>query len=200
MEIEPGKITVIINPPKNAFKKDLIIDDKKFKDEITVLDFLSFSPKYVKALKLVLLDEQILNTKLCNLSSLERIKVRLAFYLLKDYKKLIIKNLSSKLIYSEQQYFKRLLRNLVSKQQLGIILIENNMDFLCEFVKEVIIYDGKNYKVIDDFYNMELYKYTKMPKTIELIKYLETCGHKIDHEVTFSETLKAIYRGVKWDI
>ena len=146
---------------------------------------------------MVLLDDEILDVKLCCLSRRDRIKVRLAFYLLKGYKELIIKDMFTKLIYSEQQYFKRLLRNLVNKQDMGIILIESDMDFLCEFVKEVIIYDGKNYKVIDDFYDDELYKYVMMPKSVELIKYLESCGHKIDHEITFNETLKAIYRGVK---
>ena len=197
MEIEKGKIKVLVNPPKNLFKNENIISDKVFKDEISVRDFLDFSNKYHKALKMVLLDDEILDVKLCYLSRRDRIKVRLAFYLLKGYKELIIKDMFTKLIYSEQQYFKRLLRNLVNKQDMGIILIESDMDFLCEFVKEVIIYDGKNYKVIDDFYDDELYKYVMMPKSVELIKYLESCGHKIDHEITFNETLKAIYRGVK---
>lgn len=197
MEIEKGKIKVLVNPSKNLFKNYNIISDKVFKDEISVRDFLDFSNKYQKALKMVLLDDEILDIKLCCLSRRDRIKVRLAFYLLKGYKELIIKDMFTKLIYSEQQYFKRLLRNLVNKQDMGIILIESDMDFLCEFVKEVIIYDGKNYKVIDDFYNDELYKYVMMPKSVELIKYLESCGHKIDHEITFNETLKAIYRGVK---
>ena len=197
MEIEKGKIKVLVNPSKNLFKNYNIISDKVFKDEISVRDFLDFSNKYQKALKMVLLDDEILDVKLCCLSRRDRIKVRLAFYLLKGYKELIIKDMFTKLIYSEQQYFKRLLRNLVNKQDMGIILIESDMDFLCEFVKEVIIYDGKNYKVIDDFYDDELYKYVMMPKSVELIKYLESCGHKIDHEITFNETLKAIYRGVK---
>ena len=197
MEIEQGQIKVIINPPKNLFKNYNLINDKPFKDEITVLDFLSFSPKYPKALKMLLLNENILNTPLCYLSKLERIKVRLSFYLLKNDHNLIFQEIFSKMIYSEQQYFKRLLRNLANKQHMGIILIENDMDFLCEFVKEVTIYDGKKYQIINDFYDEKLYKYVKMPKTVELIKYLESCGHKIDHEITFNETLKAIYRGVK---
>ncbi len=197
MEAKLGMIKVLINSPKNLFKNYNIISDKKFKDEISVLDFLCFSSKFKKALKMVLLDESILDVKLCYLSRVERIKVRLAFYLLKKDKVLIIKEMFSKLIYSEQQYFKRLLRNLVNKQNIGIVLIESDMDFLGEFVKEVIVFDGKNYKVINDFYDDELYKYVCMPKSVELIKYLESCGHKIDHEITFNETLKAIYRGIK---
>ncbi len=197
MELEVGKIKVIINPPKNLFKGYNIVNDKVFKDEISVLDFLSFSNKYLKALKLVHLDEEILNTPLNKLSSLEILKVRLAFYLLKESKELIIDKLFSKLIYGEQQYFKRLLRNLVNKQKIKIILIEDDMDFIVEFVREVILYiDNEHYKTISNFYDEELYKYVKMPKTVNLIKYLESRNHKIDHEVTFNETLKAIYRGV----
>lgn len=197
MKFEEGKIKVIINPPKNLFKDYNIVDDKVFKDEISVLDYLSFSNKYLKALKIVHLDEDILNTPLNKLSSLDRIKIRLAFLLLKNIKEIVIDKLFSKLIYGEQQYFKRLLRNLVNKQKIKIILIEDNMDFIVEFVREVILYiDKDNYKVIDDFYEEELYKYVKMPKTVSLIKYLETKGYKISHEITFNETLKAIYRGV----
>lgn len=197
MELETGKIKVIINPPKNLFKGFNIVSDQKFKDEISVKDFLSFSNKILKSLKLVELDEEILNIPLNKLSSLERIKIRLAFYLLKESKELIIEKLFSKLTYGEQEYFKRLLRNLVNKQKIKIILIEDNMDFIVEFVKEVILYNDKeHYKVIDNFYDEELYRYVKMPKTVSLIKYLESKGYKISHEVTFNETLKAIYRGV----
>ena len=192
MELEVGKIKVIINPPKNLFKDYNIVNDKVFKDEISVLDFLSFSNKYLKALKLVHLDEEILNTPLNKLSSLTDANMIGA-----DAKELIIDKLFSKLIYGEQQYFKRLLRNLVNKQKIKIILIEDDMDFIVEFVREVILYiDNEHYKTISNFYDEELYKYVKMPKTVSLIKYLESKGYKISHEVTFNETLKAIYRGV----
>ena len=197
MKLEVGKIKVIINPPKSLFKDYNLINDKAFKDEINVLDFLSFSKKYLKVLKLVQLDEDILDIPLNKLCSIERIKIRLAYYLLKNSEELIIEKLFGKLTYGEQEYFKRLLRNLVNKQKIKIILIEDDMDFIVEFVKEVILYiDKEHYKVISDFYDEELYKYVKMPKTVSLIKYLEIKGFKIDHEVTFNETLKAIYRGV----
>ena len=195
--LETGKIKVIINPPKSLFKDYNLINDKVFKDEISVLDFLSFSKKYLKVLKLVQLDEDILDTPLNKLCSIERIKIRLAYYLLKNTQELIIKKLFSKLTYGEQEYFKRLIRNLVNKQKIKIVLIEDDMDFIVSFVKEVILYvDKEHYKVINDFYDEELYKYVKMPKTVSLIKYLESNGYKISHEVTFNETLKAIYRGV----
>ena len=198
MELEYGEIKVVINPPRNIFKGYSIINEEKFKDEIKVLDFLSFSSKYLKALKLVKLSDEVLDIPLNKLSSLERIKIRLAFYLLKDSKILVIEKMFSKLIYGEQQYFKRLLRNLVNKQKIKIVLVEDNMDFIVEFAKNVIVYTGKeNYKVINNYYDDELYNYVTMPKTVELIKYLEANGHKVDHEVTFSETLKAIFRGVK---
>ena len=56
--------------------------------------------------------------------------------------------------------------------------------------------NGK-YKLITDFYDDEIYQYVEMPYTVELVKFFETKGHVIDHDVTFNETLKAIYRGVQ---
>ena len=101
------------------------------------------------------------------------------------------------MISEEKDYFRRLLRNLIYKQKIKIILIENDMNFICETVKEFYLFTkNEKCKLITDFYNEEIYKYVPMPYTVEIIKYLEECGYEIDHEITFNETLKAIYRGV----
>ncbi|MBR1817348.1 MAG: hypothetical protein IJ772_00710, partial [Bacilli bacterium] len=97
----------------------------------------------------------------------------------------------------EVQYFKRLFRNLLYKKGVFIVLIENDMNFICETVKKMYLFtkSGK-FQLIDDFYDDKIYEYVEMPYTVELVKYLESKGHHIDHDVTFLETLKSIYRGV----
>ncbi len=196
MELESGKISVLVNVPKNFKYINQIIDDKKFKDKISVRDYLNGFPKMMKALKLVWLDESILDTSLGDLSCLERIKVRFMFSLLSDSDVLVIKSFFTKLVYKERQYFMRFFRNLVVKKRIKILLIESDMDFIVEYFKEVIVYRDNSYQVIRNFYDDRLYEYVKMPKTVSLIKSLAKSGHVIDHEVTFNETLKAIYRGV----
>ena len=123
-------------------------------------------------------------------------KVSLALVLLLQSKVIVCEYFFEELIYSEQEYFKRFFRNLMYKHHISIILLENNMNFVCETVKAFYLFtkNGK-YKYIDDFYQDEIYKYVAMPFSVELVKYLEKKGHKIDHDVTFNETLKSIYRG-----
>ena len=84
------------------------------------------------------------------------------------------------------------------KKGISIILIENDMNFVCETVSKFYLFtkNGK-YKLITDFYDDEIYQYVEMPYTVELVKFFESKGHVIDHDVTFNETLKAIYRGVQ---
>ena len=78
-----------------------------------------------------------------------------------------------------------------------IILLEDDMNVICEMVKQFYYMEDKSHcKLVTDFYDEEIYSHVSMPDTVELVKYFESCGHQVDHEITFNETLKAIYRGV----
>ena len=172
-------------------------------DKISAVEFLKkfslFSEeKILQALQLVKLKSSIFYVSMQTLTRLEQKKVELALALLLQSKVLICENFFEEMSYNEQDYFKRLFRNMMHKKNVSIILIEKNMNFVCETVKSFYLFtsNGK-YKFIEDFYNEEIYQYVQMPFTVELVKYLESCGHKIDHDVTFNETLKAIYRGVE---
>ncbi len=130
-------------------------------------------------------------------TKLEKQKLKLAYILLHLPKVIVLEYFFSDLIFSEKEYFKRLFRNLIYKKNISIILIENDMNFIVETVKKIYLFNDKGKSsCLDDFYDDSIYKYVEMPYTVELIKYLESKGHSIDHDYTFLETLKAIYRGV----
>lgn len=201
-------ITAVVNFPvtlknmNNTVNSGYVLDHKiesneTVKDYVTKAVSLSGKDKIEQAIQLVKLDLEILDTPLKYLSIVETLKVQLAYLLLLQSKVIILEHFFSYMIYGEQEYFKRFLKNLVNKQKLSIILIENNMDFLCEYVKKVYLFTkGEKYKIVDNFYSDELYRYVKMPKTVELVKFLNNNSHSVDKEVTFNEVLKAIYRGV----
>lgn len=176
--------------------------DNVYKNRETVMEYLFFrsklsNDKIIQALQLVKLKSSLNDVFLCSLTKQEMKKVELAFVLLLQSKVIVCEHFFDDLTYGEQDYFKRFFRNLIYKKNIAVILIENNMNFVCETVKNFYLFteDGK-YKYIDNFYDDEIYKYVSMPFTVELVKYLESKGHNIDHDVTFNETLKAIYRGV----
>ncbi len=205
--LKKNKISVVVNFPgdlsnmKNSETSGYILK-KNNNNDFNCLEYFKTLDvslaKIKKVLKLVQLDEKILEEKVEFLTTVEWQKMQLCYLLLLKTQIIIIDRFFESLIYSEQQYFWRLLRNLVEKQDKSIIVLEDDMNFVSEITKDFILFtEGENFRFVDNFYDDSLYKYVKMPWTVELVKYLEKCGHQIDHEITFSETLKAVYRGGK---
>lgn len=194
----PSKIKGVQNDSSSGY-----VLDRKFTDKISVLDYLkskvkASDTKIMQALQLVKLKSSLHTVFLNQLTHSELKKMQLALVLLLSSKVIICEYFFEDLIYSEKEYFKRFFRNLMYKKGISIILIENDMNFVCETVSKFYLFtkNGK-YKLITDFYDDEIYQYVEMPYTVELVKFFESKGHVIDHDVTFNETLKAIYRGVQ---
>lgn len=194
----PSKIKGVQNDSSSGY-----VLDRKFTDKISVLDYLkskvkASDTKIMQALQLVKLKSSLHTVFLNQLTHSELKKMQLALVLLLSSKVIICEYFFEDLIYSEKEYFKRFFRNLMYKKGISIILIENDMNFVCETVSKFYLFtkNGK-YKLIENFYDDEIYQYVEMPYTVELVKFFESNGHMIDHDVTFNETLKAIYRGVQ---
>ena len=194
----PSKIKGVVNNSSSGY-----VLDRKFTDKISVIDYLkskveASDTKIIQALQLVKLKSSLHTTLLAHLTKAELKKVQLAEVLLVASKVIICEYFFEDLIYSEKEYFKRFFRNLMYKKGISIIFIENDMNFVCETVSKFYLFtkNGK-YKLITDFYDDEIYQYVEMPYTVELVKFFESKGHVVDHDVTFNETLKAIYRGVQ---
>ncbi len=194
----PSKIKGVHNDSSSGY-----VLDRKFTDKISVLDYLkskvkASDTKIMQALQLVKLKSSLHTVFLNQLTHSELKKMQLALVLLLSSKVIICEYFFEDLIYSEKEYFKRFFRNLMYKKGISIILIENDMNFVCETVSKFYLFtkNGK-YKLITDFYDDEIYQYVEIPFTVELVKFFESNGHMIDHDVTFNETLKAIYRGVQ---
>ena len=194
----PSKIKGVHNDSSSGY-----VLDRKFTDKISVSDYLkskvkASDTKIMQALQLVKLKSSLHTVFLNQLTHSELKKMQLALVLLLSSKVIICEYFFEDLIYSEKEYFKRFFRNLMYKKGISIILIENDMNFVCETVSKFYLFtkNGK-YKLITDFYDDEIYQYVEMPYTVELVKFFESKGHVIDHDVTFNETLKSIYRGVQ---
>ena len=194
----PSKIKGVHNDSSSGY-----VLDRKFTDKISVLDYLkskvkASDTKIMQALQLVKLKSSLQTVALSEVTRSELKKMQLALVLLLSSKVIICEYFFEDLIYSEKEYFKRFFRNLMYKKGISIILIENDMNFVCETVSKFYLFtkNGK-YKLITDFYDDEIYQYVEIPFTVELVKFFESNGHMIDHDVTFNETLKAIYRGVQ---
>lgn len=205
---QENTISILVNFPKKlklcaSLENDGFVYLPSYSNKQTVLEYLQVitkesQAKIKQALQLVKLKEQVYLVFLQALTNQEKMKVELAKNLLLQKNVIVCEHFFEDLIYSEREYFVRLFRNMIYKHHIAVVLLENDMNFVCETVKSFYLFtnNGK-YKLIEDFYDDEIYKYVDMPFTVQLVKYFEEKGHQVDHDYTFNETLKAIYRAVK---
>lgn len=146
-----------------------------------------------KALLMVGLDESILSKKVSELTLSELFKVDLLTKLDKDI--IIIGNLSKNLIYKDIEFIKKLLLKLSNEYNKKIVIIDEDIKVFMNLVK--YIYVMKNKQIIystNNFFDDELYKYVKMPKIIEFIKYVNKDEKRVDETLEIYELIKDIFR------
>ena len=203
--INPNGFSVLVHSDYSfrglKSNRDIAYVSHDFPTPSSVMNYLTSTgvsnEKILKAFSLVKLEQTKKDIPIFSLTHMEKLKVKLMEALLLHSKVLVCDHFFQELIFEEKEYFKRFFRNLMNKQGIQILLLEDDMNFVCETVKKFYLNTEDGYKLFDHFYDDEIYEYAQMPYTVEFVKYFESCGHKVDHEITFNETLKAIYRGVK---
>lgn len=193
------KINDFIDDGKIVFVSNAIIQNiggkYSFVSNLKKYDFNNYTgDRLIEVLKLVKLDENVLNHR--HYTDIEKKKLNLAYYLLKRSKVLVFDHFFNKMNKNEVKYFIRFFRELIYRKRIYIVCLEDNLNIICEYAKSFYLFYDDNYHLIDNFYDDNIYKYVKMPYTVKCIKLLESKGHVVDHEFTFDEVLKAIYRSV----
>lgn len=146
-----------------------------------------------KALIMVGLDDTVLNKRVNELSLSEQLKIDLATKLDKEI--IIIGNLSKNLIHKDIEYMKKLLLKLCNEYHKKIVVIDDDISVLINLVRH--IYVMRNRQVVydtNDFYDDELYKYVRMPKIIEFVKFVNKDSGRIDKHLEIHELIKDIFR------
>ena len=148
-----------------------------------------------KALKMVLLDDSILEKDIKELSISELWKIELAIKL--EEKIIIIGNMYNSLIHKDREYMKKLFKKLCTEYNKKIIIIDNNINSFINVVEKVVVINKKDIVYItDNYFDKDLYKYIKIPKIVDFIKYVNKDGIKVNETTEIYELLKDIYRRV----
>ena len=147
------------------------------------------------ALKMVGLNDTFINKKVKDLSLSEQTKLDLATKLTNDI--IIIGNLANTLNYKDLDFIKKLLLKLNKEYNKKIVVIDNKVDVFFNLTKRIIVLQNKTilYET-EDYFDDNLYKYVKMPKIIEFIKYVNKDNKKLDNNIDIYELIKDIYRSV----
>lgn len=148
-----------------------------------------------KALIMVGLDDTFINKRFEELTLSEQFKIDLATKLNKDI--IIIGNLSKNLIYKDIEYIKKLLLKLCNEYHKKIIVIDEDVNIFFNLVKHIyVLKDKKIVYDTNDFFDDNLYKYVKMPKIIDFIKYVNKDEIRINNNLEIYELIKDIFRRV----
>ncbi len=155
--------------------------------------------RMLASLKLVHLDEDILDKTLGILSSSEKLKVELAILLILNVECIALNQFDFYFMEKELLFFKKLFKKLQKKYHKTFIFINSNVSFLFGLVDRVIIKKNKkDYFIIDNptFYESELYTVIDKPAIVDFVNFLNEKGKKILPYTDLNELLKAIFREV----
>ncbi len=148
-----------------------------------------------KAFKMVNIDKNILDKEIRDISLDNLFKLDLLTKI--DKEVIIVGNLSKCLNKKDIDYVKKLFLKLVNDYHKKIVIIDNDVKVFFDVVKVVLVLKDKQvvYET-DNFYDDELYKYCKMPKIVEFIKYINRDNKRLEEVTDIYELIKDIYRSV----
>ena len=160
----------------------------------TTKDFLN-SSKSLNALKLVMLDDSILNKKGTELSNGEIKAVSLAKELIANKEIIVLDYFEKELNNREKENYKRLLKKLSQDFNKTIIIYTNDLTFLWDICEEIIYVDKDS--VINTYQKNDYFKLVKLvdkPIISNFIEKIRAKGIKIEDYKDIKDLLKAIYR------
>ena len=150
-------------------------------------------------LKIVNIEEDVLEKTMDVLSKSEILKLELAILLIKNVDYIVLYMFDSYFMEKDKLFFKKLLKKLVKRFGKTIILIDSKLDFMIDLVDRIVVKGMNNeLEVFEeiDFYNEKLLDFFEMPKIIEFVKYVNKDKKVLNNYVDIKELIKAIYREV----
>ena len=158
--------------------------DKKVSEIIT--------NKVNDSLRIVKLDESVLDKKFNDLAIRDKNKVMLASKL--HDKVIILSDFSKGMLKKDIEYFKSIFKRIINYDK-KIILIDNNSELFLNCVDKLYVINNNDiiYET-SDIYDNNLAKFIDLPKIVDFTHQCENLGIRIDHYQEFDELLKAIYR------
>lgn len=160
----------------------------------TVEEYLN-SPKSLNALKLVMLDSNILEKKGSELSTAEIKKVALAKALIENKEIIVLDYFEKELNHKEKDNYKRLFKKLANDTNKTILIYTNDITFLWDIADSIFFVD--NEQVINTYEKsnyFDLIELVDKPIISKFLNEIRKKGIKIEDYKDIKDLLKAVYR------
>lgn len=187
------------NLSKKIYK--ISLNNIDYSCNMSVKDYLLNYYKIYELLKLLNLSSKIINREVNTLSFSEKVRIEIAFAIIKDYDNIYINNVLSCFDRKTRMYFCKLIIKLKKLYNKTIIISDINIDNIFELIDNLIIINDK-----DVIYNGEKYEFYasnknnlfEKPLTIILKEEIyEKKGINIGNTDSINELIKAIYRELR---
>lgn len=187
------------NLSKKIYK--ISLNNIDYSCNMSVKDYLLNYYKIDELLKLLNLSSKIINREVNTLSFSEKVRIEIAFAIIKDYDNIYINNVLSCFDRKTRMYFCKLIIKLKKLYNKTIIISDINIDNIFELIDNLIIINDK-----DVIYNGEKYEFYasnknnlfEKPLTIILKEEIyEKKEINIGNTDSINELIKAIYRELR---
>ena len=195
-----GNVGLVFQYPEHQLFETSVIADVQFGPKNLGLDNLEVELRSYDALKLVGIDEELIDTSPFALSGGQKRRVAIAGVLAMQPQVLVLDEPMAGLDPAGRDEILSLLKNLHETKDITIILVSHSMDDIAEYADRVLvmnhgelILDGEPRKIFE--YEEELEKIgLGVPQAASVIHQLRKAGIQIEKEcITAKETADAIY-------
>ena len=197
----PSKNIGIVN---NEIIKESIVNDqieyyvRKYNYRLNELE-----DRKLEIIKMLEIDEKILDKSIFEISESELSKVLIASILLHNPETIILDEMFYSFDDRTKEKILKLLIKLKKFFNKTIIIVTANIDDIYEFIDDVIVIDegnvilfGNKYEVFDN-YELLYFKNIRIPSIVTFIKTMDDNNIKLDNVDSINELIKTIYRELR---
>ena len=191
----PSKNIGIVN---NEIIKESIVNDqieyyvRKYNYRLNELE-----DRKLEIIKMLEIDEKILDKSIFEISESELSKVLIASILLHNPETIILDEMFYSFDDRTREKILKLLIKLKKFFNKTIIIVTANIDDIYEFIDDVIVIDEGNVILFGNKYELLYFKNIRIPSIVTFIKTMNDNNIKLDNVDSINELIKTIYRELR---
>lgn len=187
----------------DIINKNKVIDQIEYYVKKYNYRLLELEDRKNEIIKMLDIDENILDQSIYDIGESELSKVLIASVLLYNPETIIIDEMLDSLDYNNKTKVLKLIIKLKKFFNKTIFIVTSNIDDIYEFIDEIIVIDNGevlingNKNIIFQNYDELKERKIRIPSIVEFINKMEKNNIKLDKVDTINELIKTLYREIR---